>query len=242
MPSKKQEEEIAGIMKLRQTAMAAILAEAAKQMSAVATEETLAKLVRDKYTVAVWDGITDDMIAEYTSTLLRGGTDCIERVLSREPDGMIRATTRKTFVPWLADMTADDTRNIITMIGDAERAGAHPRDIARNLKGYFEGTQHQAMTAARTEASKIRNDARSSAMQRNGVRYVQYQTAGDDLVRPEHAMRDGKIYRHEDAPWMGEYNCRCVLSPADYLVEEKGAEVTESDAEYLTPEEAGIES
>ena len=117
----------------------------------------------------------------------------------------------------------------------------HPREIAKDLKTFFEGTRHRAMTAARTEAAKIRNDARSEAMRKNGVRYVQYQTAGDDLVRPEHAMRDGKIYRHEDAPWMGEYNCRCVLSPADYLVEEENATVTESQAEYLTPEEARIE-
>lgn len=241
MPTRKQEEEIQEIMQLRQTALAAILAEAAQEMSAVASAEALKVLRRDKYTISTWDGITDEMIAQYKETLLRGGTECVDRVLTREPDGMIRATTRKVFVPWLSDMTAEETKTIIDLIGDAEQAGVHPREIAKDLKTFFEGTRHRAMTAARTEAAKIRNDARSEAMRKNGVRYVQYQTAGDDLVRPEHAMRDGKIYRHEDAPWMGEYNCRCVLSPADYLVEEENATVTESQAEYLTPEEARIE-
>ena len=73
----------------------------------------------------------------------------------------------------------------------------------------------------------------------NGYEYVQYITAGDDRVRPEHEMRNGKIYRHADAPYIGEYNCRCLLAPADYLVRH-GAEVTDSQAEFLTKEEAGL--
>ena len=37
------------------------------------------------------------------------------------------------------------------------------------------------MTAARTEASKIRNDARSASFEESGVRYVEYVTAGDEV-------------------------------------------------------------
>ena len=98
------------------------------------------------------------------------------------------------------------------------------------------------MTAARTEASKIRNDARSASFEESGVQYVEYVTAGDELVRPEHAARNGKIYEHKNSPMMGEINCRCLLTPADYKVNRKGAKVTESDAEYLTGEQAGMVS
>ena len=110
----------------------------------------------------------DKIVSDYTRNILNGGTDCIERVLTLQPSGMYKATTRQTFVPWLADMSVRDTSNIITMIGDAEKAGVHPRQIAKELEAYFKGTKHNAMTAARTEASKIRNDARSASFEESG--------------------------------------------------------------------------
>jgi uncharacterized protein with gpF-like domain len=76
-------------------------------------------------------------------------------------------------------------------------------------------------------------------MENNGTKYVQYVTAGDDAVRPEHEMRNGKIYTLESSPFLGEPNCRCVLVPADYLVK-NGNKVTKTDAEYLTKEQAGL--
>jgi SPP1 gp7 family putative phage head morphogenesis protein len=240
--SKQQQTQIDRLMRLRQTAMATIFAQAAREMSMVASKEVLAGLAKTGYTVASAEGITDKIIADYTRNILNGGTDCIERVLTLQPNGMYKATTRQTFVPWLADMSLRDTSNIITMIGDAEQAGVHPRQIAKELEAYFEGTKHNAMTAARTEASKIRNDARSASFEESGVKYVEYVTAGDELVRPEHAMRNGKIYRHDSSPLVGEFNCRCLLVPADYKVNRKGAIVTKSEAEYLTKEQVGMVS
>ena len=237
MVSKQQQTQIDRLMRLRQTAMATIFAQAAREMSMVASKEVLVGLAKTGYTVASAEGITDKIVADYTRNILNGGTDCIERVLTPVKGGMYKATTRQTFVPWLADMSVRDTSNIITLIGDAEQAGVHPRQIAKELEAYFEGTKHNAMTAARTEASKIRNDARSASFEESGVKYVEYVTAGDELVRPEHAMRNGKIYEHQNAPFVGEYNCRCLLVPADYKVNRKGAEVTKSDAEYLSQEQ-----
>lgn len=242
MVSKQQQTRIDRLMRLRQTAMATIFAQAAREMSMVASQEVLSWLANDGYTVASARGITDKIVSDYTRNILNGGTDCIERVLALQPNGMYKTTTRQTFVPWLADMSLRDTSNIITLIGEAEQAGVHPRQIAREIEEYFEGTKHNAMTAARTEASKIRNDARSASFEESGVQYVEYVTAGDELVRPEHAARNGKIYEHRNAPYIGEYNCRCLLVPADYKVNRKGAQVTESDAEYLTGEQAGMVS
>ena len=148
-------------------------------------------------------GITDKIVSDYTRNILNGGTDCIERVLTLQPSGMYKATTRQTFVPWLADMSVRDTSNIITMIGDAEKAGVHPRQIAKELEAYFKGTKHNAMTTARTEASKIRNDARSASFEESGVRYVEYVTAGDEDVKTRtREEREGKIYEHRSAPFM----------------------------------------
>ena len=242
MVSKQQQTQIDKLMRLRQTAMATIYAQAAREMSMVASREALSGLAKTGYTVANAGGITDKIVSDYTRNILNGGTDCIERVLELQPSGMYKATTRQTFVPWLADMSVRDTSNIITMIGDAEKAGVHPRQIAKELEAYFEGTKHNAMTAARTEASKIRNDARSASFEESGVQYVEYVTAGDEAVRPEHVERNGKIYPIGSSPMLGEFNCRCLLVPADYKVNRKGAKVTESDAEYLTKEQVGTVS
>jgi SPP1 gp7 family putative phage head morphogenesis protein len=130
-------------------------------------------------------------------------------------------------------MREKETEDILTLIAEAEADRVHPRNIARQLKGYFDGTAHNALTAARTEAQKLRADARSEYFREAGVEYVQYIAAMDERTRPEHAARNGKIYRHSDAPWLGEYNCRCTLAPADYLVNRKGAKVEDSQVEIL---------
>lgn len=233
MPTRKQEKQIRDVMTLRQLAMSAILAESARDMSILTASEALSKLQRDKYAVATAEGVTEKIYQNYVKDLNRGGTTCIERVVKDIGDGKVKVTTSRAFVPWLNDMTKRESAEIITLLGDAERNGVYPISAAKELKKYFIDTNHNAMTAARTEAAKIRNDARSQSFIDSGVKYVEYVTAGDELVRPEHAMRNGKIYRHEDAPWIGEYNCRCLLVPADYKVEDKGATVTPNDAEIL---------
>jgi len=73
------------------------------------------------------------------------------------------------------------------------------------------------------------------------VKYVEYITAGDERVRPEHEQRDGKIYPIDKAPFIGEYQCRCILTEADYAVEEEGAKVEEDDGIIMSKEALGLE-
>jgi len=134
-------------------------------------------------------------------------------------------------------MATRDQEEILRIIGEGQRGGMHPRQIARELRGYFDGTEHNAVTAARTEAQKLRTDARVATYLKTGVHYLEYIAVGDERTRPEHAARDGKIYPIDKAPWLGEPNCRCTLIDADYRVEEEGAGVEESDSITLTPEE-----
>ena len=94
-------------MRIRQTAMATIYAQAAREMSMVASQKCCVGLANDRihgHDVAV-------RIRSYQiipGNILNGGTDCIERVLTLQPSGMYKATTRQTFVPWLADMSVRD--------------------------------------------------------------------------------------------------------------------------------------
>lgn len=235
--NKKQEEEIEEVMYLHQIALADILAASAAESVAVSSAEALRLLRRGKYTIAEWEGINDRIIDEYSARLDEGGSMCVDRVLEELPNGKVAVSTRRVFVPWLSDMRKRESKEIITLIAEAEAAGVHPRNIAKQLEDKFAGTAHNALTAARTEAQKLRSDARSEYFREAGVEYVQYISADDDRTRPEHAARHGKIYRHRDAPWLGEYNCRCTLVPADYLVNRKGAKVEESQVEILPQED-----
>lgn len=219
----------------------AALSEQAVELSNEIVNDTIEYLKSknpDKFTRIVDHGITDQMIKEYQSGYIRGGSPCIERVINEtDTPGVYKVYTRRRFIPWLDDMKETEVNEILQIISDGEKSGVHPRKIAKQLKDYFENTKHRPVTAARTEAAKIRNDARINTFRDAGVQYVVYITAGDERVRPDHAARDGMIYPIGKAPYIGEYNCRCVLSDADYDVEVKKLPVSDSHVVYLTEEE-----
>lgn len=64
--------------------------------------------------------------------------------------------------------------------------------------------------------------------------YVQFMTAGDAAVRPQHAKYDGKIWKHSDPQWRefappvkwSPYNCRCAIVLRD------AEDVDESSEEF----------
>lgn len=240
MPTDEQRKLIEEVLADRQEAIAAALIEEAETLVPVAVDSTLGELRRrtaDKFTRQIVAGITKEQVAAYRAQVAKGGTDIIERVVTALGDGRVSITTRRTFKPWLSDMASRDQEEILRIIGEGQRGGMHPRQIARELRGYFDGTAHNAVTAARTEAQKIRTDARVATYRETGVRHLEYIAVGDDKTRPEHAARDGKIYPIEKAPWLGEPNCRCTLVDADYKVDEKGARVEKNDAIVITEEE-----
>lgn len=240
MPTDEQWKLIEEVLADRQEAIAAALIEEAETLVPVAVQSTLGELrrmVADKFTRQIVDGIAKEQVAAYRAQVAKGGTDIIERVVTALGDGRVSITTRRTFKPWLSDMASRDQEEILRIIGEGQRGGMHPRQIARELRGYFDGTEHNAVTAARTEAQKLRTDARVATYLKTGVHYLEYIAVDDGKARPDHLARDGKIYPIDKAPWLGEPNCRCTLIDADYRVEEEGAAVEETDTITLTSEE-----
>jgi SPP1 gp7 family putative phage head morphogenesis protein len=240
MPTDEQQKLIKEVLADRQEAIAAALIEEAEALVPVAVTSTLGEPRRrtaDKFTRQIVEGITREQVAAYRAQVAKGGTDIIERVVKDLGDGRAAVTTRRTFKPWLTDMATRDQAEILRIIGEGQRDGMRPYQIARELRGHFDGTEHNASTAARTEAQKIRTDARIATYLKTGVRYLEYVSALLETTRPEHAARDGKIYPIDKAPWLGEPNCLCTLIDADYRVEEEAAAVEESDSITLTPEE-----
>jgi SPP1 gp7 family putative phage head morphogenesis protein len=240
MPTDKQQKLIEEILADRQEAIAAALVEEAEAVATAAATSTLSQLSRmqrTKWTRATVEGITKAQVAAYRAQVARGGTDIVDKVVKDLGNGKVSVTTERVFKPWLNDMAIRDSEEILRIIGEGQRGGMHPKQIARGLRDYFDGTQHNALTAARTEAQKIRTDARFATYAKAGVHYVQYVTAGDGEVRPDHASRDGKIYKIQDAPDLGEPNCRCSLIDADFAVEERGMPVEGDGAIIVSAEE-----
>lgn len=231
--NKNQENKIQAVFKLAITAMKGVYMESAIDMERLSSKELLNQGFKFDY-----NKIATKTLSSYAKNLGKGGSICVERVIEPMGNGMVKVYAEKQFVPWLDDFCKEKADGIITEIQQMELGGVHPKDIAKAIKGDFENTRHRAMVASRTEASKVRNDVRSQRFTDQGVQYVEWRTAGDDRVREEHELRDGKIYRHEDAPEIGEYNCRCLLVPADYKVD-RGAKV-EEDGGIIMPESALI--
>lgn len=76
-------------------------------------------------------------------------------------------------------------------------------------------TRRRANTIARDQTAKMTaafNEERQTSV---GVTHYQWQTAGDERVRPEHADNDGQIFAWDDPPAETghpghDVNCRCV--------------------------------
>jgi len=81
-------------------------------------------------------------------------------------------------------MATRDQEGILRIISDGQRDGMHPHQIARELRGYFDGTEHNAVTAARTEAQKLRTDARVATYLKTGVHYLEYIAVDDGKAGP----------------------------------------------------------
>jgi len=138
-------------------------------------------------------------------------------------DGRVSITTRRTFKPWLSDMATRDQEGILRIISDGQRDGMHPHQIARELRGYFDGTEHNAVTAARTEAQKPPDRRPGCDLpERPASTISRYIAVGDDVTRPEHLARDGNRSTRSIRPrGSGNRTCRCILIDADYRVEEE---------------------
>jgi len=101
-------------------------------------------------------GITKEQVAAYRAQVAKGGTDIIERVVTALGDGRV-SITNPAHVQALAQRHGHSgTRrgsSASSATGSAD--GMHPQpESPASSGGYFDGTEHNAVTAARTEAQK----------------------------------------------------------------------------------------
>lgn len=206
------ESKINAILKKQKKALEAQLAiNAAK----VATAE-LKGVEKNKAAIAA-------VTASYVNQYKNGGSYC------PDPDNLGKAIK----VNWIDERYATAKDDIVKYL-EAYNGSQSPTELANKLNEAFEDRKIKevltgnatedlasifkqdidAKRIIRTETEKIRTAAKMTNMRANNVKYVRYVAVMDDRVRPEHAALDGQIFPIEEAPVLGEPNCRCTYVPA----------------------------
>ncbi len=105
--------------------------------------------------------------------------------------------------------------------GDIERGlqqGQRFEDVAKTIQKSFGITHRRAKLIARDQTSKLNASLTKLRQQEIGVEEYEWQTSGDERVRPTHRANDGKIFRWDSPPRITghpghDVNCRCVAIP-----------------------------
>jgi SPP1 gp7 family putative phage head morphogenesis protein len=129
----------------------------------------------------------------------------------------------RVFKPWLSESSKEQRERVSDIIrkgiedgkptGAREvKAGGYAKgSIAKDLQDYFTERKSHAAMVARTETARIQSEASLTRYKKAGVR-VEYRTARDSNVRPEHLALEG-VYDADKVPPIGEPNCRCAHIP-----------------------------
>lgn len=109
--------------------------------------------------------------------------------------------------------------------------GAEHDALVEKMKAHFEALQENQSVIAQV-IEKLSENADTPT----GTVYYVWETREDDRVRPEHAAREGQVFKWSDPPAGGnpgsEYGCRCGAHAFD----EKNYETEQEN--YFTPQES----
>lgn len=112
-----------------------------------------------------------------------------------------------------------DPVQIAQRVVDVYARGGTKRDLARELRPVLGNNRAAAHRVARTEGARVVNTAAFQAFERLGDLIAGYQIHAklDERTRPEHRLRNGRIYYRNPRP--GQYDVRNMPHPP---IEEDG--------------------
>lgn len=130
---------------------------------------------------AVENGLRQQGMSIRRSPLPRQAAEILaERVFEAGKETMARITT--------------DVQDVVDTISGAAREGQPADELARRLRGHFDGLEeHRLRAIARTEINTAQGQGNHSTMVEYGVEYKQWLTALDDAVRSSHTPLHGVV-------------------------------------------------
>jgi len=222
MPTDEQRKAIEEVLADRQEAIAAALIEEAETLVPVAVDSTLGELRRrtaDKFTRQIVAGITKEQVAAYRAQVAKAGP--ISSSAWSRPSATAGLHHHPAHVQALAQRHGhSDQEGILRIISDwAARRHASAPDRP-GTPGLLR--RHGAQRCHRRPHGAQNSDRRPGCdLPEDGVHYLEYIAVGDDVTRPEHLARDGKIYPIDKARGSGNRTAGVSLIDADYRVEKK---------------------
>jgi SPP1 gp7 family putative phage head morphogenesis protein len=135
--------------------------------------------------------------------------------------------------PWLQDqlkLFASQNAQLIRSLPEQElsqvagiverglQEGSRFNSITQSIQERFGITKRRAKLIARDQTTKLNASLTKLRQQELGVTEYEWQTAGDERVRPSHRAHDGKKFKWDRPPKDTghpgtDVNCRCVAVP-----------------------------
>lgn len=116
----------------------------------------------------------------------------------------------------ISSTAMNDIKGIVTR-GFAQ--GTNLKDIQTQLTERIEGfTRNRAKTIARDQTSKLNGQLTKLRQTGHGISKYVWSTAGDERVRPTHALNEGRTFSWDNPPGAtgnpgDDYSCRCTAIP-----------------------------
>jgi SPP1 gp7 family putative phage head morphogenesis protein len=111
----------------------------------------------------------------------------------------------------------DQIARVSKIVRDGALSGQTQATMSKQLDEVLGVGNRHARLIARDQTAKLNSQLTEVRMRRIGVESYEWSTSHDERVRPEHAARDGKIFRWDSPPPDGHpgeaINCRCVAIP-----------------------------
>lgn len=107
--------------------------------------------------------------------------------------------------------------DVVRLVTRAAEDGTATRTLAAQIAERAEVSRSRAKVIARDQVGKLMSRASQERARAAGAGSYRWSSSKDERVRPEHAARDGKVFRWDDPPPGGhpgtEVLCRCVAVP-----------------------------
>jgi len=134
-------------------------------------------------------------------------------IMASEKANQIKKILKQSNYTFVNAVGQDVTKKTLFAVQQGVLAGEGIPKIRKSVQTIINGAKHNANTIARTESHRAMTQAIKQSYRDTGkVEKVKYITAGDDMVRPSHALLNGHIFDLDNTPSeLEDPNCRCTV-------------------------------
>lgn len=109
-------------------------------------------------------------------------------------------------------------KKIETIVFEGTTQGDRASSMVSEIVKLNKSTYSRAKLIARDQTAKVNSVLSVKRAENLGIEEFVWRTAGDERVRPDHASKNGKVFRYDDPPKDTglpghDIQCRCIAQP-----------------------------